>query len=214
MKSSEKRVPVDPRRPRPEAIAAAGALLRSGGLVVYPTRCLYGLAAAATDAAAVERVYAVKRRPWEKPLSILIPGPASLTRWVRSVPPAASVLIARFWPGGLTLVFEDAGRLPERLTAGSGKIGIRLPSHPVAAALVGFLGGPITATSANRSGDPGAGTVSAIDRDLLAAVDRILDAGPLEPCPGSTIVDVTVSPVRILREGVIPAADVLSALEG
>ncbi len=182
--------------------------------MVFPTRCLYGLAVRAMDSTAVGKVFATKNRPDRKPVSILIPERAHLDSLVASVTPEARGLMEAFWPGQLTLVFRDAGRLPEALTAGSGKIGIRLPWHPVARGLVLAVGEPITATSANLSGRTGTRDIKDLSPSVAAAADLILDAGRLEPCSGSTVVDIVESPARILREGVIASEEIQKALSG
>lgn len=181
--------------------------------MIFPTRCLYGLAARAASAGDVRRVFAAKGRAAEKPLSVLIPDRSHLDSLVRRVPAAAERLMERFWPGGLTLVFEDSGRLPDVLTAKTGKIGIRLPRHPAAVLLVRMLNEPITATSANISGAPGVHAVAGLAPELIESVDLILDAGVLELCPGSTLVDVTETPPRVLREGTVSSRKLLGVLK-
>ncbi|MCU0590518.1 MAG: L-threonylcarbamoyladenylate synthase, partial [Desulfobacterales bacterium] len=146
---------INPRSPEPEAIARAAEVIRSGGVVCFPTRCLYGLGANALDPAAVERVFEIKQRPADMPLLVLIGRSAQLTELAERVPPMAQSLMDRFWPGRLTLVMEARPHIPVRLTAGTGKIGIRLAAHPVARALVEALERPITGTSANLSGASG-----------------------------------------------------------
>jgi L-threonylcarbamoyladenylate synthase len=203
---------IDPRRPDPQAVAAAADVIRGGGVVVIPTRHLYGLAADALNTAALARVYAIKDRPADKPLLVLVKSRADLPGLVRAIPDAAGRLMDRFWPGRLTLVFEARDLFPPALTGGSGKVGIRLPAHPVCGALLEKLPHPVTATSANLSGQPGSHTIGAVAPALQAAVDLILDAGPLPTGPGSTVVDVTRSPPRVLRAGVIGADRVAEAL--
>ncbi len=204
--------PTDPRRPDPEAIAAAAAAIRDGGVVVIPTRHLYGLAADALNAEAIQRVFAMKGRPADKPLLILAPSRLAIENHAASIPAAARRLMDRFWPGRLTLVFKATEVLPALLTGGSGKIGIRLPAHPVCQSLLALRPHPITATSANLSGETGCHRIADLPSDLVAAADLILDAGPLPPGPGSTVVDITVSPPRILREGSLGADRILAAL--
>ena len=118
----------------------------------------------------------------------------------------------RFWPGRVTLVFEAAATVPNYLTAGSGKIGIRLPGHPVAAALIESLGAPLTGTSANLSGKPGCSCIDDLDPLLVQPMDAVLDAGPLKGGNGSTVVDVTGDIPRVLREGQIPEKDILTLI--
>ena len=171
---------MDPRVPKPETIRQAAAVIRGGGVVCFPTRCLYGLGADAFNAAAVERVFDIKQRPAELPLLVLINSPAQMDGLARSIPRVAHVLMQRFWPGRLTLVLEAEASLPERLTAGTGKIGIRLAAHTVARALVEAVGNPITGTSANISGGTGCRQISELDPKIRRQVDIVLDGGPLK----------------------------------
>lgn len=205
---------VDPRNPQPVPIGEAAEVIAGGGIVAFPTRNLYGLGADALNGRAVENIFRIKRRTPQKPLLVLIKHRSELQRIVRNVPPAASILMDRFWPGGLTIVFEAKPELPHLLTAGSGKIGVRLPAHPVAAALVRAAFHPVTGTSANISGEAGCSSLSQLAPSIRDCVDLILDAGPLPPGIGSTVMDVTVEPFRILREGSISAQDLFRALEG
>lgn len=180
-------------------------ILQAGGMVVYPTRCLYGLGVDAHNAAAVERVFAVKGRPCDRPISVLCDDAVCLRQIVRRVPPEGERIMRRFWPGWVTIVFEANLDLPAAVTAGKGKIGVRLPANPVAAALVTGFGRPITATSANLSGDEGCARVADLPRSVLDRVDLVLDVGDLEGGPGSTVVDVTGKAPVILREGLVSA---------
>ena len=118
-----------------------------------------------------------------------------------------------FWPGRVTLVFEAADSVPQALTAGTGKIGIRLPGHPVAVALVESLGGPLTGTSANLSGSPGCRRVDDLDPQLIQQLDMVLDAGPLKGGTGSTVVDVTREIPRVLRAGEISEKEIMALIE-
>ena len=191
--------------PSRAVLERAVAILRRGGLVGYPTRCLYGLGADALDAEAVGRVYRAKQRPVDKPLSILIPDRQGLEQWVAGIPAGAVELLERFWPGKVTFVFKASDRLPEVLLGGTGRIGIRLPAHSVARALVAAFGRPVTATSANLSGRPGSASVADIAPEMLQQLDLVLDAGALQGGAGSTVVDVTGDRPVVLREGVVPA---------
>lgn len=204
---------MNPRSPEPEAIGRAVEVLRAGGVVCFPTRCLYGLGADALDAAAVERVYEIKQRPADMPLLVLISRSAQLAELAVRVPPMARVLIERFWPGRLTLVMEGRAHLPERLTAGTGRIGIRLAAHPVARALAEAFAGPITGTSANPSGGGGCRQIAEIDPRIARQVDFILDGGPLKGGVGSTVVDVTGENPVVIREGEISRPEILAAIK-
>jgi len=194
---------IDPAGPGPEAIAGAGSIIRKGGVVIFPTQCLYGIAADALNEKAVEKVFDIKKRPQNNPILVLVPDQNCLEDLAESIPEPARKLMKAFWPGGLTLVCQAKPTVPKRLTAGSGKLGIRIPSHPAAKALVDFVGFPITGTSANLSGKPGCDRISLLDPSIFETSDLILDAGILKGGIGSTIVDVTVFPLRIIREGFI-----------
>jgi L-threonylcarbamoyladenylate synthase len=198
---------IDPNRPEAAIIQEAADAVAAGKVLVFPTRCVYGLGADAFDRGAVEAVFALKQRPENKPILVLIPNRREVFRLAAEVPDAAERLMDGIWPGDLTLVFFARPEVPEILTAGTGKIGIRLPGHPVAAALVQAAGRPITGTSANLAGRPGAVTIQDLPDEIADRVDLILDAGPLKGGVGSIVVDVTVDPPRVLREGTVPASE-------
>jgi len=181
----------------------AARAISSGGLVVFPTRCLYGLAADAGNEAAVRQVFRAKGRSPENPVLILIRHIDDLAGLVTVVPDTAALLMEKIWPGGLTLVFRASAAVPAVLTAGTGKIGIRLPAHPVARALVEAVGRPVTGTSANLSGQPGCSRIDSLAVEITAAADLIIDAGRLAGGVGSTVVDVTRREPVILRSGAI-----------
>jgi len=210
---SGKIIRIDPDAPDLQSIGRAGNIIRKGGIVVFPTRCLYGIAADALNEKAVEKVFDIKQRPRNNPILVLIPDQSFLEDLAESIPESAGKLMKAFWPGGLTLVFQATPNVPKRLTAGSGKIGIRIPSLPAAKALTDFLGFPITGTSANLSGRPGCDRISSLDPSILEKSDLVLDAGVLKGGIGSTLVDVTVSPVRILREGEVTASMIHETLK-
>jgi L-threonylcarbamoyladenylate synthase len=196
-------VRVDPVAPDERVVREAADVLRRGGLVAFPTETFYGLGAAALDAAAVRRVFEVKGRPSSMPLLVLVDSAARLRHVAIDVPERARTLMDRHWPGALTLVFRAAPQLPAELTAGTGTVGVRVPNHRVARALVSQLGLPVTAPSANPTGgDPPttADGVLAYFRDVL---DLVLDGGPTPGGAPSTVVDVTVDPPRVLRRGAI-----------
>jgi L-threonylcarbamoyladenylate synthase len=195
---------IDGRKPREEAILEAARIICSGGVVVFPTTSLYGLAADASNPEAVEKVFAIKQRPLDKPILILVPNLWDIQGLVQDIPLAAERIMTALWPGNLTLIFKAGSGLLPSLTAGTGKIGIRHPVYPVARFLVRAAGRPITATSANISGQTGCSQIADLDPAVSAAVDLILDAGPLKGGAGSTILDVSQDPPVLLREGSIP----------
>jgi L-threonylcarbamoyladenylate synthase len=192
---------VHPDHPAPDTIHRAADIIDNRGVVVFPTQCLYGLAADARDSSAIQKIFHIKHRPETNPLLILIHSPTDLDELVTHIPDAAQRLIQAFWPGSLTLVFEAAPCVSDLLTAGTGKIGVRIPSHPVARALVKAAGRPITGTSANRSGAPGCSHIKDLPQDLIRAADLVLDAGHLKGGTGSTILDITCDPPRVIRQG-------------
>jgi L-threonylcarbamoyladenylate synthase len=193
-----------------EVIQQATLIIGAGGVVAFPTETVYGLAAMALSEAAIERVYRLKGRARHKPLSILIGDSAQLQHLVKTVPPGARHLMARFWPGALTLIFEAAEHLPRNLTSGSGKVGVRISSHPIAQALVRAVGGPITATSANRSGMPSCSTSAEVLAQFGSELEAVVDGGLTPGTRGSTIADVTTRPPEILRIGAIAVQEVLA----
>jgi len=203
---------INHEHPEPEVIQRAVILIKQGGIITFPTRCLYGLGADAFNAQAVDRVFQLKQRPPQKPILILIDRRIQLKRLVSQVSNVAFRIMDQFWPGRVTLVFEAAGTVPHYLTAGSGKIGIRLPGHPVAAALVASLGAPLTGTSANLSGKPGCRCIDDLDPQLVQQLDAVLDAGPLKGGNGSTVVDVTQDIPKVLREGEISEKEILTLI--
>lgn len=213
MKDKPGTEPIDPLAPDPDLIQKAAGIIAAGGLVIYPTRNLYGLGADAQNPGAVRRVFDIKKRKPDNPVSILIPDRQALDTYAEHVSHAAGKIMDRFWPGGITLVFSAKPGLPEMLTAGTRTVGIRLPEHPVAAALAKAAGRAITATSANLSGQPGAGRVKDISRSVTKAVDLVLDAGTLEPGTGSTILDVTCDPPEIIRQGPVKEEDLQSLIK-
>jgi len=212
LKISDKTIRIDPLKPEPELIQRAASVVRSGGTVIFPTRGLYGLAADAFNEEAVGRIFEIKGRRSEKPLLVLAESYLMLSCLVRNIPPAAQKIMESFWPGGITIVFEANENLPANLTAGSGKIGVRKPGHPVASALVRAVGGPVTGTSANLSGNQGCSMISEIDPDILEGVDLIIDAGDLEGGIGSTVIDATEEPPVLIREGGISINEINKTL--
>lgn len=194
-------------------LARACELLRAGGVVAFPTETYYGLAADPFSRQALSRLFALKRRPPDKPVLLLVEDRRQFSQLVREVPPLFEPLMREFWPGPLTLVFPGLDSLPEMLTGYSGSVGIRQSSHPVAQRLVRAFGRPITATSANRSGEPAAVDAAGVFDQLGPDVDLVLDGGPTPGGAGSTIVGLEEGRLHLVRAGVIPFADVLAVLE-
>ena len=203
-------IKIDPLNLRHDLIKEAALIIKSGGVITFPTRYLYGLGANAFNADAVDRVFEIKQRLYNKPILVLVAEKNDLTRLVRNVPFAATCIMEHFWPGAVTIVFEAQDALPLNLTAGTGRIGVRMAEHPVALALTNAVEGPITATSANITGNAGCSRIPDMDYQITEKLDLILDGGPLEGGIGSTVVDVTADFPKILREGAVPAKDIFA----
>lgn len=181
----------------------AASSLSMGELVAFPTETFYGLGVNALDSRAVARVFAVKGRPESKPLLVLVDSVKMAESLTPEVSDLARRLMATHWPGPLTLVFKAAPELPAELTAGTGTVGIRVPSHPVALGLVRAARLPVTAPSANPSGAEPPITARAVRQYFEGRIHLILDGGPTPGGPPSTVLDVSVSPPRLVRAGAI-----------
>lgn len=183
------------------AIARAASLLRAGRLVAFPTETVYGLGADATNAAAVAQIFAAKERPWSDPLIVHLADPAELDTVVAAVPAVAWQLAAHFWPGPLTLVLPRGAAIPPVVTAGGATVGVRVPSHPIARALLRAAGVPVAAPSANRFMHTSPTSAAHVLADLAGRIACILDGGPCAVGVESTVLDLTTSPPRLLRPG-------------
>ena len=181
----------------------AAEILANGGIVAYPTETFYGLGADATNEEAIEKIFAVKGRNLKNPISLIIGQTDDIYPLVQDVPQTAKKLMAAFWPGALTIVFSAADTVSPLLTAGSGKIGLRVSSHPIARGIVQKLKRPLTATSANLSGAPECTRASEVAEQIGDIIDAIVDLGATPGAAGSTIIDITCDPPVILREGAI-----------
>jgi len=184
-----------------EAITHAARLLRAGELVAFPTETVYGLGADAGNADAVRRIFAAKGRPADHPVIVHAAQPADVAHWARAVPDAARRLAAAFWPGPLTLVLPRAAHVSDAVTGGQDSVGLRVPSHPVARALLAAFGGGIAAPSANRFGRISPTTARHVADDLGDAVAMILDGGACDVGIESTIVACTSDDPVLLRPG-------------
>ena len=188
---------------RPGALAQAVAVLRAGGLVAFPTDTVYGVGAHAYQPAAVARLYTAKVRPEGKAIPLLLGDAADIERVSRDLPPLTQRLMDAFWPGALTLVVPRNPGLPDIVTAGGPTVAVRLPDHPLPRALARALGAPLAATSANLSGQAEASSAADVMAQLDGRIDLLLDGGR---CPGgvpSSVVDLTVQPPAILRQGAL-----------
>lgn len=195
--------PAEPRAPR-----RALAVLREGGVIVYPTDTVYGLGCRIDAAAAVERIFVLKGRPSTDPLPVLLADPAQLDEYGVALSSAARRLAARYWPGALTLVVRRSEKIPALVAGGGNTVGLRVPAHAVPRALVRELGVPIVGTSANRHGTPAPLTAQHVMFEFGDRVDLILNGGRCPVGRESTVVDATVDPPRIVREGAVELHDI------
>lgn len=188
----------------PNAVRDAAAILRRGGLLGIPTETVYGLGADALNEDAVSRIFLAKGRPQDNPLIIHVPDASWLESYCRDVPPAAYQLAERFWPGPLTMILPRRDIVPLQTTGGLETVGIRCPNHPVTLAIIEAAGVPIAAPSGNTSGRPSPTTAAHMIEDMDGRIDGIVDGGPCTVGVESTIIDLTVTPPRLLRPGGLP----------
>ena len=186
-----------------KSIDEAVSVLSGGGVVAIPTDTLYGIAAAALDESAVQRVFDVKERGLSTPLPLFVSDVDDFHEFGLRVPDVARELAAAFWPGKLTIVVERSSRVPDIVTGGLDTVGLRIPDHPVPREIVARLAAPITATSANISGQPPLTSAEQVLRHLRDRLDLVVDGGRLRPSKPSTVIDVTRNPCRILRQGAV-----------
>lgn len=209
-------VTVDPVDPDPAAAMRAGRVLGAGGLVVLPTETVYGLAAAVSDGEALARVFAVKGRPATDPLIVHVTDVDQARSVVSDMPARAEALARHFWPGPLTMVLPRAGAVPDAVTAGGPTVGVRVPAHPVALAVIAAARGPVAAPSANRFGHISPTTAAHVLAELGDRLDPrrdlVLDAGPALLGVESTVVDLTGARPRLLRFGGVALEDLEAVL--
>ena len=192
---------VDAERPDPRVIAEAASVLAAGGLVAFPTETVYGLGAHALDPAAVTALFEAKGRPSTDPVIVHVASLDHVAAIAREIPPLVERLALRFWPGPLTLVLHKQPSVSSSISAGLDTVGVRVPAHPVAQALLRAAAFPIAAPSANRFSRPSPTTAEHVREDLSGAIDLILDGGSTEVGVESTVLDLTVSPPLVRRPG-------------
>ena len=207
---------IDRENPQEEQIAVAAQIVRSGGLVAFPTETVYGLGGNALDPEAAAKIYAAKGRPSDNPLIAHIADREELEQLVSEIPTAAEKLMDLYWPGPMTLVFPKTDKVPYSTTGGLDTVAVRMPSHPVARALIRAAGVPIAAPSANVSGRPSPTKAEHVFEDMDGRIDMILDGGEVGIGLESTIIDVTGQVPSLLRPGFISEEmlkDVLGQVE-
>jgi L-threonylcarbamoyladenylate synthase len=187
-------------------------VLNLGGVIAFPTDTFYGLGANPFHKKAIARIFNIKQRPEGKPILVLIDAIHQVNILALEVNPNAKVLIEKLWPGPLTLLFPAHPHLPPLLTGNTGKIGIRQPGNEQVRKLLAGIGYPITATSANVSGSANAATAEEVQETLGSQVDLIIDGGPAVSEKESTVLDVTLSPPLIVRNGTVSKEEIDTAL--
>ncbi len=191
---------------RAKAIEEAARIIAQGGIVAFPTESFYGLAVDPVNEAALRRLLEVKQRPSGNPILLLISDQSQLPIYVTEVPKTAQILMEEVWPGSLTLVFNAKSQVSPLITGGTGKVGLRISSNPIAGALTKAVGSAITGTSANLSAQPPCLRAEEVARELNETIDAVIDGGRCDGGPGTTVLDVTCEPPRIIREGMVSRA--------
>jgi L-threonylcarbamoyladenylate synthase len=203
---------VSPDHPEPAIVAEAAAVLRRGGLVAFPTETVYGLGADGLNSNAAESIFAAKGRPPNNPVIVHVADEAVARCLTTHWPDTAALLAEKFWPGPLTLILPKRPEVPDIITAGGPTVGLRIPAHPVALALLRSAEIPIAAPSANRSTQISPTTAAHVLRGLNGRIDLLLDAGPTLSGLESTVLDLTADPPQVLRPGLVSMGQLQSVL--
>jgi L-threonylcarbamoyladenylate synthase len=193
------------------SVAEAATALDRGGLVVIPTDTVYGVAARLDRPEAIARLYVAKGRPEDKPIPVLISSPEHLPWLTHDLPSGSEEFAANFWPGALTIALPRSAAVPDLVVAGFDTVGLRMPDHPFALALIAACGGALAVTSANRSGEPSLRDAAAVAEAIGGAVDLIVDGGTTPGGLASTVVALDADGPRVLREGPIDAPTMQAA---
>lgn len=204
---------IDPRSPDPQAIQAAADILARGGLVAFPTETVYGVGAAIPRPDAIARIFAVKRRPADRPITVHLADASQATPLIRDWPASAKALTQHYWPGPLTIIVPRSPHTPDIVTAGGDGVGLRVPDNAVAGELM-RRAGPLAATSANHSENVPPTRADHVLAELDGEIDLVLDAGPTLGGLESTVIDLSVQPPRILRRGPVPESELGRYVEG
>ena len=211
-KMLSKIITIDPAHPE-QALARCRDIVVSGGVIAYPTDTFYGLGADPKNPAAVQRLFELKGRGMDQPILLLISDAGEVENWAAEITPQASVLMKRFWPGPLTLVFRAKAGVLSGLTAGTGGIGLRVPGSDLTRGLLRFIGHALTGTSANLTGRPRLRTARETAEAVGDLVDLILDSGETPGGMPSTVVDVSAEQPRLIREGAIASREITGPRE-
>lgn len=201
-------IKIDPDKPQEETIEEAVRIIKDGGLVAFPTETVYGLGADVLNEEAVKRIFEVKGRSLDKPLSILIGRKEELSKYVQKLPEVAEALIEKFWPGPLTLIFRASSLIPDVIKGKDNSIGIRMPDCKIALEIIKASGVPLACPSANLSGRPSPTKAEEVAKDLGERIDLLLDGGETRMGMESTVLNLTISPPTILREGALKREEI------
>ncbi len=205
---------IDQEKPSAEAINLAAAVLRDGGIVVFPTETVYGIGASSASCFGPQEIIDIKARPQNKPLPWLVEDDKALDVYGVDVPQYAHNIAQKFWPGALTIVVRAQDNVAPEFRDLRGTVALRCPDHEVVMELIQASGGPIITTSANTSGLPPAGSFDELEERIVASADLTLDGGETRHGVASTVVDCTGAEPVVTREGAIPALDILAAAKG
>ncbi len=206
--------PIDPENPSAEVVNLAATVLLDGGIVVFPTETVYGIGALADSKFGPHEIFEVKARPANLPIPLLVETEDALDTWGADVPEYAHRLAQAYWPGAVTLVVKASERVPKDFRAPDGTIGLRSPNHEVVRELLAATGGPIFTTSANTHGNPPPGAFAEVEERIIAHADLSLDGGETEHQVASTVVLCTGDEPAVVREGAVPADQILAAAHG
>jgi L-threonylcarbamoyladenylate synthase len=204
-------IKIDPAHPE-IAFFRAREVVRSGGVIAYPTETFYGLGADPGNRAAVRRLFEIKGRPADQPILLLIRSTDEVKEWASEITRSAGALMEKFWPGPLTLVFAAKPGVMREITAGRGTIGLRVPGNPLTLRLLEVLGSALTGTSANISGGRSPQTAEETAAAIGGMVDLILDGGRTTGGRSSTVMDVSQDPPRLIREGAVPLNEIFASV--
>lgn len=205
-------VKINPVQFRDDELQLAADVLKRGGVIAYPTETVYGLGANIFQRAAVAKIFEIKGREPHKPVSIMISEAADVDVFCEEVSAVGRKLMAAYWPGPLMLIFKASSQLPDYIVSRDGKIGLRLPDHPICSALMRRHREPITSTSANRTGEPPLVNARQIVEQFGDEIDLVIDGGACQSNVPSTVVDVSGDEPQVLRAGAIPPAEIQKRL--
>ncbi len=201
-------IKIDPNEPREKIVKKAARIIKDGGLVAFPTETVYGLGADALNEEAVRKIFEVKGRSLDKPLSILIGNKEELSKYIQGIPKAAEILIERFWPGPLTLIFRASLFMPDIIRGTNNTIGIRMPDCKIARKIIQASGVPLACPSANLSGSPSPTKASEVAKNLGERITLLLDGGETKIGVESTVLDLTTYPPTMVREGALKREEI------